>query len=292
MQWLPGAVTATEVQRARELGILDLKFFPAGSSGGPSQLKSLAAVYADVRFLPHGRGQPRQPQRLPEHPQCRAVGGSWLTPSDLVAAEKWDVIAEQARASVAQARGRAPSDRAAFAARVIASAEVDGARRVGGVVSSQPAATARQRRSRCQWPSQQPGVCLGRSQGCSDQCIPRLSRQPHAVVPDPRCRRWIAQRTEHLEDNRQRDVGRFNSDSTAWIMAKLRCCCVLTQWVFRHGDRGQARARGAYTRTAQNAMIAMLRKSIAVAGNVAEHEHNEHEHRCVGRHRCHRKRAR
>ena len=40
---LPGAVTATEIQAALELGLTTVKFFPAESSGGVAAVRALAA---------------------------------------------------------------------------------------------------------------------------------------------------------------------------------------------------------------------------------------------------------
>src|SRR6478752_2774367 len=47
---LPGAVTATEVQAALELGLSTVKFFPAATSGGPAAIAALAAPFGDLRF--------------------------------------------------------------------------------------------------------------------------------------------------------------------------------------------------------------------------------------------------
>ena len=43
---LPGAVTATEIQAALELGLTTVKFFPAGTSGGAAAIAALAAPSA------------------------------------------------------------------------------------------------------------------------------------------------------------------------------------------------------------------------------------------------------
>ena len=51
---LPGAVTATEVQAALEMGLTTLKFFPAGTSGGAKAIAALAAPFGGVRFVPTG----------------------------------------------------------------------------------------------------------------------------------------------------------------------------------------------------------------------------------------------
>lgn len=99
LPWLPGAVTASEVQTARERGITDLKFFPAGTSGGPGQLKSLSAVYADVRFCPTGGVTADNLATYLSIPAVAAVGGSWLTPADAVAAGEWRAVTAIARAA-------------------------------------------------------------------------------------------------------------------------------------------------------------------------------------------------
>jgi len=49
---LPGAVTATEIQAALELGLSTVKFFPAGTSGGSPAIAALAAPFGGIRFAP------------------------------------------------------------------------------------------------------------------------------------------------------------------------------------------------------------------------------------------------
>ena len=56
---LPGAVTATEVQAALELGVSTVKFFPAGTCGGPAAIKALAGP---VRRRPVRAYWRRRPQ--------------------------------------------------------------------------------------------------------------------------------------------------------------------------------------------------------------------------------------
>src|SRR5690625_2378819 len=51
---LPGAVTATEVQAALELGLSAVKFFPAATSGGAAAIKALAAPFPNLSFVPTG----------------------------------------------------------------------------------------------------------------------------------------------------------------------------------------------------------------------------------------------
>jgi len=89
---LPGAVTATEVQAALELGLSTLKFFPAGTSGGPGAIKALAAPFGGVQFVPTGGVGPANLKQYLDLPAVAAVGGSWMVPRERVAAGDFDAI--------------------------------------------------------------------------------------------------------------------------------------------------------------------------------------------------------
>ena len=81
---LPGVVTATEVQAALELGVTTVKFFPAGTCGGPEAIRALAAPFGDVRFVPTGGVGPENLAEYLAVPAVVAVGGSWMVPRGLV----------------------------------------------------------------------------------------------------------------------------------------------------------------------------------------------------------------
>lgn len=83
---LPGAVTATEVQAALELGLSTVKFFPAGTSGGAAAIKALSAPFGQVRFVPTGGIGPANLAEYLALSCVAAVGGSWMVPRDLIAA--------------------------------------------------------------------------------------------------------------------------------------------------------------------------------------------------------------
>jgi len=83
---LPGAVTATEVQAALELGLTTVKFFPAGTSGGAPAIKALAAPFGHVSFVPTGGVGPKNLGDYLSIPNVAAVGGSWMCPRNLVTA--------------------------------------------------------------------------------------------------------------------------------------------------------------------------------------------------------------
>jgi 2-dehydro-3-deoxyphosphogluconate aldolase/(4S)-4-hydroxy-2-oxoglutarate aldolase len=83
---VPGAVTATEVQAALELGLDTVKFFPAGTSGGSAAIAALAAPFGGVRIVPTGGVGPANLDEYLALPCVAAVGGSWMVPRDRVRA--------------------------------------------------------------------------------------------------------------------------------------------------------------------------------------------------------------
>ena len=83
---LPGAVTATEIQAALELGLTTVKFFPAGTSGGAGAIKALAAPFGGIHFVPTGGIGPRNLAEYLAIPSVAAVGGSWMVPRDRIKA--------------------------------------------------------------------------------------------------------------------------------------------------------------------------------------------------------------
>jgi 2-dehydro-3-deoxyphosphogluconate aldolase/(4S)-4-hydroxy-2-oxoglutarate aldolase len=100
----PGVATATEVQRAWNMGLRLLKFFPAGPAGGVPMISALASVFRDVRFMPTGGVSAANLADYLAVPAVIACGGSWLTPPAAVASGDFDAITELAQAAVALAR--------------------------------------------------------------------------------------------------------------------------------------------------------------------------------------------
>jgi 2-dehydro-3-deoxyphosphogluconate aldolase/(4S)-4-hydroxy-2-oxoglutarate aldolase len=105
---IPGVATATETQRAWNLGLRILKFFPAGQAGGLPMIKALAAVFRDVMFMPTGGVSTANLREYLESPAVLACGGSWLTPAKAIAAGDYDQItalASEAMAIAKEVRG-------------------------------------------------------------------------------------------------------------------------------------------------------------------------------------------
>jgi 2-dehydro-3-deoxyphosphogluconate aldolase/(4S)-4-hydroxy-2-oxoglutarate aldolase len=100
---LPGAVTATEVQAALELGLNTVKFFPAGTSGGPAAIAALSGPFGGVQFVPTGGVGPGNLAQYLAIGAVAAVGGSWMVPRDRVKAGDFAAIRQLTADAVALA---------------------------------------------------------------------------------------------------------------------------------------------------------------------------------------------
>ncbi len=97
----PGIATATELQRAWNLGLDIVKFFPAGLAGGTAMLKALSAVFRGVKFMPTGGVSAANLADYLAVPAVIACGGSWLTPADEIKAGNYSAIERLAREALA-----------------------------------------------------------------------------------------------------------------------------------------------------------------------------------------------
>lgn len=97
----PGVATASELQRASNLGLDIVKFFPAGLAGGPAMLKALSAVFRHIRFMPTGGVSASNLAQYIALPAVIACGGSWLTPPAAIARGDYAEITRLAREAIA-----------------------------------------------------------------------------------------------------------------------------------------------------------------------------------------------
>lgn len=104
MPFVPGAATASEVLALQEHGYTLMKFFPAELAGGIDMLKALGAPLPEARFFPTGGITPaRAPAYLRLANVC-CIGGSWITPPELLAAGDFHAIGAIARDAVTLAK--------------------------------------------------------------------------------------------------------------------------------------------------------------------------------------------
>jgi 2-dehydro-3-deoxyphosphogluconate aldolase/(4S)-4-hydroxy-2-oxoglutarate aldolase len=96
---LPGVATASEAIALMEHGVTEMKFFPAAAAGGPKAVGALAGPLPEITFCPTGGIDQASSTDYLVLPNVACVGGSWLTPSDLVAARNWDAITAIAETS-------------------------------------------------------------------------------------------------------------------------------------------------------------------------------------------------
>lgn len=97
---IPGVATASEVMLALQYGYRNLKFFPAEAAGGITMLKSLAAPFSDVKFCPTGGINLDNMKNYLNLNNVLCVGGSWLSPKELILEKKWNKITQIAKQSL------------------------------------------------------------------------------------------------------------------------------------------------------------------------------------------------
>lgn len=100
---LPGAATASEAMRLLERGYDMQKFFPAEASGGVQALKSIAGPLPRISFCPTGGINTDNARTYLAQDNVLCVGGSWITPADLLERGKWSDIQALAHAACALA---------------------------------------------------------------------------------------------------------------------------------------------------------------------------------------------
>ncbi|MGX2041869.1 bifunctional 4-hydroxy-2-oxoglutarate aldolase/2-dehydro-3-deoxy-phosphogluconate aldolase [Methylocaldum sp. MU1018] len=101
LPFFPGVATMSEVMRVMEAGLDVMKFFPAVAAGGVKMLDSFRGPFPKVRFCPTGGINAQNAPDFFKLPNVVAVGGSWLTPKELVAGGNWAEITRLAREATA-----------------------------------------------------------------------------------------------------------------------------------------------------------------------------------------------
>ena len=102
---LPGVATGSEILQAQEDGYTALKFFPAMQSGGVPMLKAWQGPFSDVRFCPTGGVTAANAGEFLALPNVACVGGSWLTPAEVVQRGDWATVTRLARQAAGLRRG-------------------------------------------------------------------------------------------------------------------------------------------------------------------------------------------
>ncbi len=89
--YIPGAVTAAEIEQCLSFGHKHIKFFPASVFGGVDWLKAMAPVYSHIgiKFMPLGGVKLENVKEYLSEKNVFACGGSWLCPRSLLEKRDW-----------------------------------------------------------------------------------------------------------------------------------------------------------------------------------------------------------
>ncbi len=101
MPLIPGVSSSSEVMQALELGYNTLKFFPAEYCGGVKLLNAFNGPFKGVKFCPTGGISADNMRSYLDLENVLCVGGSWLTPKDLIQNKEWDKITEICKRALA-----------------------------------------------------------------------------------------------------------------------------------------------------------------------------------------------
>lgn len=82
----PGVATPSEIETALALGVRLVKFFPAEPLGGLAYLRAVAAPYGEMEFMPTGGITRDSLATYLASSRVVACGGSWIAPSEWIAA--------------------------------------------------------------------------------------------------------------------------------------------------------------------------------------------------------------
>lgn len=96
----PGCITPSEVAQAAKRGIEVVKFFPAEQAGGVAMIRSLAAPYTGMKFMPTGGISAKNLRDYLECDKILCCGGSWMVKSDLIHQGEFDRIRDLTREAV------------------------------------------------------------------------------------------------------------------------------------------------------------------------------------------------
>ena len=97
----PGIATPSELQRAHNMGLRTVKFFPAGLAGGSKMLKAFSSVFRDMQFMPTGGVSAENLTEFLDIQSVIACGGSWLTPQSAIKNGDFAAITKLAKDAVA-----------------------------------------------------------------------------------------------------------------------------------------------------------------------------------------------
>lgn len=101
----PGTSNPSDVEVAIELGLDVVKFFPAEAAGGIKMIKSMAAPYTKMKFMPTGGINADNLNSYLSFNKIICCGGSWMVKDDLIQNGEFDKITQLCKDAVAAMLG-------------------------------------------------------------------------------------------------------------------------------------------------------------------------------------------
>lgn len=96
----PGCSTPSDIEKAIELGLDVVKFFPAEAAGGLSMIKAMSAPYVNIKFMPTGGINAKNLNSYLDFPKIIACGGSWMVSGELINSGAFDKIKDLTKEAV------------------------------------------------------------------------------------------------------------------------------------------------------------------------------------------------
>lgn len=93
---IPGVLTPTEIEKALELELNTVKFFPSEPSGGINMIKALCAPYKELKFMPTGGININNLVDYLKNENIIACGGSWMVSGELIDNDDFETIKNKA----------------------------------------------------------------------------------------------------------------------------------------------------------------------------------------------------
>ncbi|MEG0912184.1 MAG: bifunctional 4-hydroxy-2-oxoglutarate aldolase/2-dehydro-3-deoxy-phosphogluconate aldolase [Oscillospiraceae bacterium] len=97
---IPGCNNPSSIEKALELGLTNLKFFPAEQSGGLSMIKALCAPYTTIHFMPTGGVNENNLNEYLAFDKIIACGGTWMVKDSLIKEKRFDEVERISREAV------------------------------------------------------------------------------------------------------------------------------------------------------------------------------------------------
>lgn len=102
---IPGCSSAADLEKALEMGLDVVKFFPAEPLGGLKTIQALSGPYPSIKFVPTGGIGPANLLEYLSNDNILACGGSWIVPADRIAKGDFSGIASLVSEAVSLLHG-------------------------------------------------------------------------------------------------------------------------------------------------------------------------------------------